>query len=833
MSWLSSLLKPVSVEPLELTYQLDVDDAGHHTVRVFKTVDGESAWIPITNELLTYGYAEHLDDGFRILVLDPEDQQRLQAIKSAKPTLTEDGSAHFDTNPRVVSYLRARGCLQESEQSRRLRLTERRLVPTALLDFVPGSGLHLKTGLAFEGEHEIVPMSALPDPSEAGFMRIGDDLATVPQNLSPDVQEFLQHPDRQIPLAEVPDFWRDEKPRLEKQLACWHTAAVKKLSFHSRASRPNLGLSMDEPGWIGLRLGCEMGGQHVPLEVLEKIGDQGWAQLDDFTWLEGSRATTALVQGVRDLDGERTTDGDIRIPASKIGALETFIDKTGIEPDHAPSYTAFLAELQGFNHDYGFALSDAFERRLVQQGIHLRPYQRAGIHWLAWLQRNRLQGVLADDMGLGKTIETACTLRLAYEATGSRKPSLVVAPLSVVRHWEREIKRCAPLILVRRYHGPGRLRSRREGKQPVIYVTTYPLIPNDIDMLRTIPFLYVVIDEATNIKNPDTKRAKAIKMLDCEYRLALSGTPVENHPRELWSIFDFLMHGHLGRLGTFERVFSEQVLRGETAATEALGKRIRPFVLRRMKDEVATDLPAKIEIEEWCPLTEEQRDLYMKILMGAADVQTSIRQGAHVSVATSILPILTKLKQVCDHPAIVNGRWTPLEGRSNKFDWVVEKIGQIVNQHQQVVVFSHFLGSLDLLQQAIERMRFGFIRIDGGTTNRQSLIDRFNDGGASVALCSLRAAGHGINLQSANNVIHVDRWWNPAVEDQATDRVHRIGQNQNVYVYRIMCEGTLEERIVNILERKRDMTGRIMDAANQGVGGWTREELLEVLRPLD
>jgi len=833
MSWLARLLKPVSVETLELTYQLDVDEAGHHTVRVYKTVDGESEWLPITDELLTYGYSERLDDGFRILVLSTEDQQRLQAIRTSNPAMMEDGSARFATNPRIVSYLRSKGSLQESEESRRFRLTEKRLVPTALLDFVPGSGLHLRTGLAFEGEHEIMPLATLPEPSEAGYMRIGDELASAPDDLSPAVHEYLQQPDRRISLPDVPDFWREEKPRIEKLLACWHTAAVKKLSFHSRSSRPNLELSMDEPGWIGMRLGCEMGGRDVPLEVLERIGDQGWAQLDEFTWLEGPKATTALLRGIQDLDGERTADGDLRIPASRLGALETFTEKAGIEPDHTPSYTAFLDELQGFNHDDGFALPDTFERRLVHQGIQLRPYQRAGIHWLDWLQRNRLQGVLADDMGLGKTIETACALRLAYETSGSTRPSLVIAPLSVMRHWEREIKRCAPSILVHRYHGPGRLRARREGKLPVVYVTTYALVPNDIDLLAKIPFLYVIIDEATNIKNPDTKRAKAIKRLDCEHRLALSGTPVENHPRELWSIFDFLMRGHLGRLGTFERVFSDQVLEGDTRVTDALGKRIRPFMLRRLKDEVATDLPDKIEIEEWCPLTDDQRELYEDILAGASDVQATIQGGGYVSVATSILPLLTKLKQVCDHPAIVNKRGTPLEGRSNKFDWVVAKILQIVDEGQQVVVFSHFLGTLDLLQRAMQEWSIGHIRIDGGTTHRQQLIDKFNGGGAAVALCSLRAAGHGINLQSASNVIHVDRWWNPAVEDQATDRVHRIGQSQNVYVYRIMCEGTLEERIVNILERKRDMTGRIMEAANQGLAGWSREELMEVLRPLD
>lgn len=299
-------------------------------------------------------------------------------------------------------------------------------------------------------------------------------------------------------------------------------------------------------------------------------------------------------------------------------------------------------------------------------------------------------------------------------------------------------------------------------------------------------------------------------------------------------MFDFLMRGHLGQYGTFERLFEARILAGDRQASERLGRRIYPFLLRRRKEEVAKDLPEKIEMPEYCELTEEQKVLYGQVQGQAKSIHASLMAGAPLNYTKHILPVLTQLKQVCDHPALVTGETDPLlHGRSNKFDWVTERIKDITEQNQQVAVFSHFLGMLDLLESFLRQSGIRYIRIDGGTSNRQGLIDHFNDGHASVALLSLMAAGHGINLTAANHVIHADRWWNPAVEDQATDRVHRIGQDKTVYVHRILTEGTLEERIDTLLATKRDMSDQIIDAATADARRWTREELLELLRPLD
>jgi len=351
--------------------------------------------------------------------------------------------------------------------------------------------------------------------------------------------------------------------------------------------------------------------------------------------------------------------------------------------------------------------------------------------------------------------------------------------------------------------------------------------------LSSVPFFFVVLDEGTKIKNPETLRAKAVKELNVAHRFVLSGTPIENRPAELWSIFDFLMKGHLGTYGGFISKFEKPVIEGDKIVAEWLSKRIRPFILRRLKEDVAKDLPEKIEMSEWCGLTEEQRSIYGQLQeMYVSPVRAALSRGEYVSLTSSILPILTKLKQVCDHPALITGKKEPLLGRSEKFDLIIEKFQEIWEAKESTVLFTHFLGTLDLFEAYLRSHGTTYIRIDGSTRERQVLIDRFNEGKASVALCSVLAAGHGINLIAANHVIHVDRWWNPAVEDQATDRVHRIGQTKTVYVHKVLTEGTLEEKIDALIERKRSISDRVIGAAIKEEMRWTREELIEILEPL-
>ncbi|NOX44326.1 MAG: DEAD/DEAH box helicase, partial [Caldiserica bacterium] len=515
-------------------------------------------------------------------------------------------------------------------------------------------------------------------------------------------------------------------------------------------------------------------------------------------------------------------------------SVEEFVREIGGDRAVEEEYRRFLEGLEGFAADENFTLPRAIEDRLKEVGITLRPYQRAGIHWLTWLIRNHLHGILADDMGLGKTLQTILALRWAYETDGAHGPSLVICPKSVIPFWARELERYFPGMAAV-YHGPRRDRGVWRDPGIKIYITNFETVTNDIEALREVPFYFVVVDEASFIKNSGTRRARAIKSLNAVHRLALTGTPIENRPAELWSLFDFLMRGYLGSHRGFLERYEKPLIRGELdgEARELLVRKIRPFILRRTKDQVAADLPEKIEMEEWCELTPEQRALYAEIQrLQVEPIRERLRAGEEVDIATGILPVITKLKQVCDHPALVAGDPERLYGRSEKFDLIVEKLDRILEEGESAVLFSHFLGMLDLLQRALEERGVPFIRIQGDTEDRGELVERFNSGKARVALCSLRAAGHGINLTAANHVFHVDRWWNPAVEDQATDRVHRIGQDRTVYVYRVLTQGTLEERICRILERKKGIAESVIGAVTGAEMRWTREELLELLKPL-
>ena len=396
------------------------------------------------------------------------------------------------------------------------------------------------------------------------------------------------------------------------------------------------------------------------------------------------------------------------------------------------------------------------------------------------------------------------------------------------------MQRCAPRIKVFPYGGPNRDKTIWQSAGACLFVTTYETLARDITHIERTPFHFVVLDEATKIKNPDAKRTLAVKSLNAVHRLALTGTPIENRLSELWSVFDFLMKGFLGTQSEFFNRYEDPITSGDTDAANQLSKRIRPFLLRRVKEDVAKDLPEKIELEEWCDLTEEQRALYSRIqATKVLPLRREIESGKRVNYQFNILPILTKLKQICDHPALVTNQDIPLFGRSEKFDTTLNKIREIRELHERVVVFSHFLKTLDLFEKAFRKEGITYIRIDGSTADRQSLIDRFNLGHTDVALCSIQACGHGITLTAANHVIHFDRWWNPAIEDQATDRVHRIGQSKTVYVYRTLVSGTLEEKIAMLLDRKRDLADRIVGTAIGLPMHWTREELLELLKPLE
>ncbi len=821
---------------IPLEFHVDLGEGGPHLIAVYGVLKGRRWKIKDVPRLWHYGATVEL--GGKVYAVSREDVEVLLALKSLNPAVREDGTLVCDLYPPVLQYLRKKTYkVRETERAKALRIAEDPLEPAIEVDYRPEEGLRVKAGYYDEGSGRVLKEDELHriERGPRRYARIGNTVRPLPQIAHPEVREWVTAGERVIPHRHIPEFFVRDLVLLKTHMKAVLTDEAAEIKVIEAPMRPVVRLDVEAPGWLELQIGFESGGFKLPPEVLASRRKPKYVKVEEKTWVRFDGKLYRRVMGkLRELGAVRTERG-FRLPLMKFASLEEFIREIGGVRVVEDEYRRFLEGIEGFAADENFRLPPAIEEHLREAGITLRPYQRAGIHWLTWLINNHLHGILADDMGLGKTIQTILALRWAYETNGAHGPSLVVCPKSVIPFWAREFERYFPGMAVV-YHGPKRNRDVWRDPGTAIYITNFETVTNDAELLQGVPFYFVVVDEASFIKNPGTRRARAIKALNAMHRLALTGTPIENRPAELWALFDFLMRGYLGSQRAFTERYEKPLIRGELEgeAAELLAQKIRPFVLRRTKDQVAKDLPEKTEMEEWCELTEEQRRLYAEIQRTKVNpIRERLEAGEEVNITTSVLPILTKLKQICDHPALVVGDPERLYGRSEKFDLIIEKLEEILARGESVVLFSHFLGMLDLLQRALEERGIRFIRIQGDTEDRGRLIAEFNSGKAQVALCSLRAAGHGINLTAANHVFHVDRWWNPAVEDQATDRVHRIGQDKTVYVYRILTQGTLEERIARILERKRGIAERVIGAVAGKEMHWTREELLELLRPLE
>jgi len=835
LDWFRKRLRRTTIERLSLIFELDRTDNGQHIVRISKKRDSQILPVEDISPLWHYGYQEEEEtpSGNIIYVLDEKDRQTLLALRSMNPQVDSKGYLAFDFAPPMLTYLRTKEAVEESDTSKKLKVLNTPLKAVAQIDFDVQQGITVTTGLQDPETNQIRPIDSLPQTTDGKHILVGDTFAPLPSFSAGEATKWWEQPVTRVAIQDIPEFFQRDLVLLKKEFTAVLTDMAGQIQIVDEPFKPVVRIDKGEQGWLNFDVQYKAGAFMLPHESLMKAPTSPYLQIDEKTWIKVDPKTIAKTdRELKKLEAEVTAQG-FRAHASEFASLDEFIKSIGGIGELSAAYQAFLDQLTGFKANEAFRLSAAAELRLEEVGIVLRPYQRAGIHWLDWLYGNHLHGLLADDMGLGKTLQAISVLRRAYEATNTRQHSLILTPKSVLHHWERELKTYFPQLRVYPYHGPDRNRRLLQALEPIVFISTYQTAANDLGHLSKVPFFYVILDEATRIKNPQAQRTQAVKALNGAHRLALSGTPVENRPAEMWSIFDFLMRGHLGRFGTFKRLFEDQIGEGNQHAAKQLGERVRPFMLRRLKEDVAKDLPEKIEMEEWCELTEEQRGLYGGLQDEVKQVRDAIRRGEHVNYTTNILPVLIKLKQICDHPAIVSSRKDPVLNRSEKFDWILEKIREIKNQGEQVVVFSHFLDMLSLLEKVLLKEQISYIRIDGSTNNRQALIDLFNQGGKVVALASLGAASQGINLTSANHVIHADRWWNPAIEDQATDRVHRIGQDKTVYVYRIMVQGTLEERIEVLLENKRRIAAQIVDAAGAGGRQWSRDELLELLRPLD
>lgn len=510
--------------------------------------------------------------------------------------------------------------------------------------------------------------------------------------------------------------------------------------------------------------------------------------------------------------------------------------------------TKILAKLPIVNFEVSGALKELINNFTNKQAIEpiekpegfrgeLRPYQARGVGWLAFLEKWGLGACLADDMGLGKTPQLLAFILNLKEQDLLAKPILVVCPTSVLNNWEREVKKFSPTLSTLIHHGDKRSKGKtfaREVKNKNLVITSYPLIYRDAATFEAVEWQGVVLDEAQNIKNPQAKQSQAVRKLKSGFRVALTGTPVENHLSELWSILDFLNPGFLGTQQFFQRRFAIPIERyGDRESLQTLRSLVRPFILRRLKTdkEIIQDLPEKQEMNVFCGLSVEQAELYQKLV---EESLSKIEESTGIQRRGLILTLLVKLKQICNHPAhFLKEESIKTSQRSGKLLRLEEMLEELLEEGDRALIFTQFSEWGKLLQPYLEnKLRREVLFLYGGTRSqqRQEMIDRFqNDpNGPPIFILSLKAGGTGLNLTRANHVFHVDRWWNPAVENQATDRAFRIGQKRNVQVHKFISTGTLEERINDIIESKKQLAELTVDTGEQ----WLTELDTEQLRNL-
>ena len=586
--------------------------------------------------------------------------------------------------------------------------------------------------------------------------------------------------------------------------------------------------------WLSLRLSFDSEGIAVTQEELGRCLAEGrrYVRLQDgsFAKIDADKVKAVLLRQAEIL---ATGGGQgSRLPLSQAGRIQELLDQVG-----KANVTADAKDLFG-------KLANIEEIKVVKKPrnlkAQLRPYQEQGFQWLSFLHEIGSGGILADDMGLGKTVQTIALLlsvKAAVEkdakADGKKKfKALIVAPTSVVTNWERELDKFSPSLRHMVWHGADRKERIDDLDDADIVITSYALLRRDEELLAKLDLRYAILDEAQNIKNPLSATARAAKRLKADRRLALTGTPIENRLSEIWSIFDFVSPGLLGPLEKFEERYARPIDGGDQKAAKRLRATIHPFILRRTKSEVAKDLPEKIETDQFCELTGEQSALYAAVFKEVrAQVMGEVERQGMAKSHIQILAGLTRLRQAACDPRLLGLPRQFGDDDSGKLVALRELIQTSVAGGHRVLVFSQFVSMLTIIRRALTEDGVAYEYLDGSTKDRRARVENFQrEDGPPIFLISLKAGGAGLNLTAADTVIHFDPWWNPAVEDQATDRAHRIGQTRVVTNYKLIAKGTIEEKILELGGKKRELVGAVLSEDIGGAKKLTKTDLEELFK---
>ena len=583
--------------------------------------------------------------------------------------------------------------------------------------------------------------------------------------------------------------------------------------------------------WFELHGGADFGGQNVPLPKLLAAVRRGekMIRLDDGTF--GMLPEQWLNKYGMIAEMGTSDDDHIRFGRAQVGVLDALLAS---QPEATYDEVFDVARLRMRNFQ-GIEPADAPETFVGE----LRPYQRDGLGWMQFLREFNFGGCLADDMGLGKTVQVLALLesrRLAREKgapatngdaqhdTSVRRTSLVVAPRSLIFNWQEEAGKFSPKLTVLDHTGIGRAKTADVFKDYDLVLTTYGTLRNDAPFLKDVPFDYVVLDEAQAIKNAGSEAAKAARLLTGRHRLALSGTPVQNHLGELWSLIEFLNPGMLGTARAFQSTTgSVRVVEDQTR--ELLSRALRPFILRRTKQQVAKDLPERSEQTIHCELDAEQRKQYNELKEHyRVSLLSRIATEGIKKAKIQILEALLRLRQAACHPGLIDK--SKVDQGSAKLDSLMAQITEVMAEDHKVLVFSQFTSFLAIVRNRLDKEKITYQYLDGRTRDRQTVVDKFqNDPETKLFLISLKAGGLGLNLTAAEYVFLLDPWWNPAVEAQAIDRAHRIGQTRQVFAYRLIAKDTVEEKVLQLQQTKRDLADAIIGSNNSLISKLGREDL--------
>tara|TARA_R110002153_G_scaffold166870_4_gene319459 strand:- start:4755 stop:7958 length:3204 start_codon:yes stop_codon:yes gene_type:complete len=577
--------------------------------------------------------------------------------------------------------------------------------------------------------------------------------------------------------------------------------------------------------------------EQLPKEML--LNDQTYVEGDDkvFVELSDGKFIALSYQSIRPLlkqfvelfmPGALQDDGTMRLSRFQSHQTLSELDNQGIVTKGANRLRHLAEKLRNFD-----AIQTAPIPKLLL--AELREYQHQGLNWLQFLREYELNGILADDMGLGKTIQALSHLLLEKEQGRLSGPSLIIAPTSVLFNWAKEIEKFTPDLSYIVINGAKRQEHFEQLDQYDIVITSYPLVLKDIEVHQQQVYYYLILDEAHYIKNPKTKLYQAMLTLKSEHKLCLTGTPMENHLGEFWAQFNFLLPGFLSGYQQFTKLFKTPIEKHNDHERKIiLNQRIKPFILRRSKELIAKELPEKTIIIQSLKIEGKQAELYesVRLTMDSRLKEIIAAKGLQRS-QIEILDALLKLRQVCNHPQLLSLPSAKSVHQSAKLEFLMETLPEMVEEGRKVLIFSQFTSMLALIEKELIASKIAYVKLTGSSRNRQELVETFQSGKVPVFLISLKAGGVGLNLTAADTVIHFDPWWNPAVENQATDRAYRIGQDKPVFVYKLIIENSIEEKILQIQERKAELASALLsEEVSQGNLSLTDDILDTLLAPL-